>query len=85
MVKVYFCTRCGRGEEDGVTRDDLSVKKVVFLRMGEGGKVIRSRVVEWLCPTCRSEDADWKREAFVRPDKAAEATKKEEDELAATG
>jgi hypothetical protein len=56
--RLYACTRCGEPK----TRDQLMVKKAVFLTMGEGGRTIRSRVTDWLCGRCASADPDWNRE-----------------------
>lgn len=61
--QVYFCTR-HNGE---VPRELLLAKKVVFVEMGEGGRVQRSRVTEWLCPKCISEDPDWNRPKSKAP------------------
>ena len=59
---IYKCSVCERGESDGITRELLVVKKVTFQEMGSGARMIRSRVVAWLCPTCRDSDIDWNRE-----------------------
>lgn len=59
----YKCTRCGKPTE----RSLLTVKKVVFLEMGLGGRTIRSRVVDWLCPHDIALDDDWNREKFLSP------------------
>jgi len=48
-----------------VGRALLTVKKVVFLEMGPGGRTVRSRVTAWLCPVCTAEDNDWNREKFA--------------------
>jgi hypothetical protein len=56
--KTYACTRCGQIK----SRDQLMVKKAVFLTMGEGGRTIRSRVTDWLCGRCAAGDDDWNRE-----------------------
>lgn len=48
-------------------REDLTVKKVVFLEMGVGGATKRSRVVGWLCPSCTVKDDAWTMEAFRAP------------------
>jgi hypothetical protein len=58
MEKTYACTRCGEPK----SRNELMVKKAVFLTMGEGGRTIRSRVVDWLCGRCAADDPDWNRE-----------------------
>lgn len=59
----YRCSRCGAPRE----RDKLVVKKVTFARMGEGAKTIRSRVTDWLCPSCAVTDPDWNREPNRTP------------------
>jgi hypothetical protein len=59
----YACTRCLTPTK----RENLVVKKSVFLEMGEGGRTIRSRVTDWLCPGCTNDDADWNREKFDPP------------------
>lgn len=48
----YRCTRCGRDE----TKDRLTALKVSFLRMGIGGRTLKSRVIAWLCPGCLGKD-----------------------------
>lgn len=53
----YSCTRCKKN----TPRDELTVKKSVFLEMGELARTIRSRVVDWLCPECVVKDLDWRR------------------------
>jgi hypothetical protein len=35
------------------------VKKVTFSTMGEGPRVIKSRRVGWLCPSCVRDDEAW--------------------------
>lgn len=59
----YGCTRCGAD----TVRNLLTVKKAVFLEMGEGGRTLRSRVTDWLCPECVAKDADWNRPKFAPP------------------
>lgn len=59
--REYVCTKCGKSEQ----RSLLTVKKAVFLEMGEGGATVRSRVTDWLCPPCVAKDEDWNREKFV--------------------
>lgn len=61
----YACTNPECGRE--VPREQLVVKKAVFLEMGEGARTLRSRVVGWLCPVCVSKDPDWNREKFNPP------------------
>jgi hypothetical protein len=62
----YRCTGC----QAKTKRDDLTVKKSVFLEMGAGGKTIRSRVTGWLCPSCVVIDEDWNRERHAAPGNA---------------
>lgn len=66
-IREYRCSRCGRGEPEGVNRDVLVVKKVMFVGMGEGSRTLRSRVTDWLCPDCVVIDDDWRRRAFEAP------------------
>lgn len=63
MIATYGCTQCSAPTK----REDLVVKKAVFLEMGEGARTFRSRVVGWLCPKCREGDPDWNREKFSPP------------------
>lgn len=51
----YACTRCSRN----VGRHNLTVKKAIFVEMGEGGRTLRSRVTGWLCDLCLKEDAQY--------------------------
>ena len=60
-LKTYRCTRCNRGPEDGIDREHLMVKRVLFQNMGEGGRIHKSRNLAWLCPACVAKDADWQR------------------------
>lgn len=62
-LERYFCTQCGTTQ----SRDNLTVKKAAFFEMGVGGRAIRSRVVDWLCPDCCCKDEDWNRQAFKAP------------------
>lgn len=61
QVREYRCTRCGEvPTKEGVEpRDLLTVKKILFVEMGAGGRSIRSRVADWLCPSCVVADPDW--------------------------
>lgn len=56
----YTCTGCGATPG----RDGLSVKKVIFTEMGAGGRVLRSRVVDWLCDNCLKTDPHWNQPKF---------------------
>ncbi len=51
----YKCTVCGKQE----IREDLTVKRVSFQTMGVKWKILRSRVVAWLCDDCRDADEVW--------------------------
>ena len=57
----YSCSECGATPG----RENLFVKRVQFTTMGEGARVIRSRVVGWLCGPCTAGDPDYKREPFA--------------------
>lgn len=57
------CSRCGPDSLE-VSRDELFVKRIQFVQLGNLGKVIRSRTVEWLCLDHMNQDADYQREAF---------------------
>lgn len=62
-VPNYVCTNCGMDK----SKQDLTVKKVLFTDMGEGARTLRSRVVSWLCKSCLEEDFDFNREPNVTP------------------
>lgn len=56
----YICTGC----EQMFDREELTVKKAVFLEMGVGARTKRSRVVAWLCPGCLRKDGQYTLPAF---------------------
>lgn len=56
----YSCTRCGAPCD----RELLTVFKVSFNEMGMGGRVLKSRVSDWLCPKCVKEDPHWNQLPF---------------------
>lgn len=60
----YKCQRCGTP----TSRELLTVKKVLFVEMGAGAKIIRSRVQSWLCPPCVKTDPDWLMPAHRSPE-----------------
>lgn len=67
IIRRYICTRCGTApksdtQPQATARDLLTVKKVLFVEMGAGGRSIKSRVIDWLCPSCVAADSDWNRE-----------------------
>lgn len=57
----YRCTKCGIH----CGRQNLTVKKAVFLEMGEGARTVRSRVMDWLCLGCLKEDPEFNKEKFA--------------------
>lgn len=61
MMPEYKCTL---GCQQPKARDELSVKKAVFQKLGPGGRIIRSRSVGWICDTCRELDPDYLREPW---------------------
>lgn len=58
----YKCTRCGTepAANGMLPRELLTVKKVLFVEMGAGGRTLKSRVLDWLCPSCVVGDPDYK-------------------------
>lgn len=59
----YSCTKCG----NYCGRELLTVKKISFVEMGIGGRVLKSRVKHWLCPNCVKKDEDFNLEPFRAP------------------
>ena len=51
---AYKCSVCQQPKE----RDDLMAKRVTFSTI-KPVKMIRSRVVGWVCSTCRKADPVW--------------------------
>lgn len=60
----YVCGKCG----NSTPRDLLTVKKVLFVEMGAGGKTIRARVDGWLCPPCVKDDTHWNLPSHRQPE-----------------
>lgn len=60
----YKCANCGKH----TPRDLLTVKKVLFLEMGAGGRTIRARVDKWMCPDCVKADPHWNLPSHRQPD-----------------
>ena len=57
------CTGC-----DQITSPELMViKQVNFLERTKRGKIIKSRVVAWLCEDCTEKDADFNLPAYSGP------------------
>lgn len=59
----YKCSKCGKSEK----RELLTAKKVQFLELGIKPRVLKSRLIDWLCPACVAKDPDWKRPAYDSP------------------
>lgn len=62
-VRVYRCTVCKETKD----REDLVAKKINFVKLGVGGRLVRSRTKHWLCPECLEDDPDWDLEDFRAP------------------
>lgn len=62
-----LCSKCSAS----IDREELVVKRAMFVEFGTGGKTIRSRVVAWLCPACLKKDTDWARDAYTTPEMEA--------------
>lgn len=60
-TREYKCTKCHKP----TPREQLVVKKIMFLGMGAGGRTMRTRVRDWLCPQCVTKDNDWRQPAGV--------------------
>lgn len=63
MKRVYECTRCKTPCE----RELLMARSVNFKLMGEGGRLIKSRTSDWLCPACVKVDPDYTAPPFKAP------------------
>lgn len=60
--RVYHCTGCMRRFTD---KSLLVTKTAQFRELGEGGKVVKARVVDYLCKAnCLPADEDWLLEAM---------------------
>lgn len=59
----YTCTRCSASCD----KEMLLAKQVRFQEIGRGAITFKSRVVDWLCPTCVANDEDWKRDEYESP------------------
>lgn len=46
-------------------REDLLVKKIVYMEMGRGARTVRSRAVGWICRDHAEVDPDWNREPWI--------------------
>ena len=62
-IPEYVCSKCGKPKR----RDQLTVKKCVFLEMGAGARTKRSRVLAWLCDECLTADSVYAMPAFTPP------------------
>lgn len=61
----YKCAEPPLGCGRETLRDLLTVMKVVFTEMGQGGKILRSRTVGWLCDECVEKNDYWNLQAFT--------------------
>lgn len=58
----YTCGMCG---DEVPAKEDLVAKRVQFREMGPSGKVLRTRVVAWICKKrCIDRDPDYRRPAY---------------------
>lgn len=57
----YACDTCGCE----VGRDNLLVKRAVYLTLTEPVKAVRTRTVGWFCRPCSEAQPDYKREALT--------------------
>lgn len=65
----YVCSAC----KTDTPRSELTSKIATFKQVGSGGKVIKTRTIGWLCPTCLASDAHWQIEKFDGPGAAKAA------------
>lgn len=54
------CTECHRTFE----RSDVLVKQVLFATMGKKRKIMKSRTVAHVCPSCLSDDPHWNQQPY---------------------
>jgi hypothetical protein len=54
----HVCTVCSKP----TPRDNLVVKRVEFVTMGNNFKRLKVRSVAWLCPTCLKADPHYQQE-----------------------
>jgi hypothetical protein len=57
----YICDVCGKN----VGKEKLCSKQVVFRRVGRGGRIIRSRIVQWVCDACVVKDPHYTQEKLT--------------------
>lgn len=62
-IPHYACSHCGKTKK----REELTVKKCVFLEMGAGARTKRARVLAWLCGECLHTDPTYLMPAFTPP------------------
>lgn len=60
MSREYKCSFCKRE----VDRADLVAMRVQFTSMGKPTKLLKSRVVSWLCPDCIKFEPEWTSEPW---------------------
>lgn len=57
------CSNC----DNKTSPELLAIKRVQFLDRTNNKKILKSRVVAWLCESCLNKDEDWNREAYSSP------------------
>lgn len=59
---TYTCKECGPTRI--YSKEELTVKRVQFRVMGQGGRVLKTRVIAWLCHDHRDADPDFHRASY---------------------
>lgn len=62
--RVWPCSVCGDISRE---RTAMVAKRVIFTTLGAGYDTLRSRTVQYLCPTCRDKDPEWNLPQFSGP------------------
>ena len=63
------CSGCGKL----CSPELLTIKRATFSARTASSKIIRSRVMAWLCESCLAIDPDWNRRAYSSPGMTSEA------------
>lgn len=61
---AYHCTQCGAPCEKKM----LAAKAVTFRELGVGGQLLKSSVVDWMCPDCMKADPAYRLKREDGPD-----------------
>lgn len=59
----YSCMVCHQVKP----KDELLTKRAVFMKLGRGGKAVRSTTIGWICLTCVENDPDYTRKKYDAP------------------